>query len=290
MEMSHIIGIVVGIALWGLVAVLALTAAVRSKTMCREGLREGARDFVVLIPRVMIGVVGSGYIAARHAAGPDRALDRARFRLRRRCSSPRSAGAMTPGGAGRRLLDRRRGAQGRRRRAAGDRLYDRLGALRDPAAVQLGNSHDAAAGGVAAGGGLAAAAVPRRARPRCCSGNRDGTIRSNASPRWSRGMIAPRWRITSPGEAMRGRPAAALGPFAGEPRRDIAGVEAVARRRGVDRHDHLRHRDELRRCRRRRPARCWGRSSPRSRRCRRPAAARPSPPGSGSPHSTASSS
>jgi hypothetical protein len=64
MEVSHVIGFVIGFVLWGLVAVLALTAAVRSKTMCREGLWEGARDFVVLIPRVMIGVVGSGYVAA----------------------------------------------------------------------------------------------------------------------------------------------------------------------------------------------------------------------------------
>src|SRR5262249_12545331 len=39
-------------------------AAVRSKALCREGLWEGGRDFVVLIPRVLIGVVGSGYIAA----------------------------------------------------------------------------------------------------------------------------------------------------------------------------------------------------------------------------------
>jgi hypothetical protein len=64
MEVSHIIGFVIGFILWGLVAVLALTAAVRSKTLCREGLWEGSRDFVVLIPRVLIGVVGSGYVAA----------------------------------------------------------------------------------------------------------------------------------------------------------------------------------------------------------------------------------
>jgi hypothetical protein len=64
MDLTHIIGFVIGFVLWGLVAALALTAAVRSKQMCRDGLREGARDFVVLIPRVLIGVVGSGYIAA----------------------------------------------------------------------------------------------------------------------------------------------------------------------------------------------------------------------------------
>jgi uncharacterized membrane protein YraQ (UPF0718 family) len=63
-DLTAVIGIVVGILLWGLVAALALTAAVRSKALCREGLAEGARDFVVLIPRVLVGVVGSGYIAA----------------------------------------------------------------------------------------------------------------------------------------------------------------------------------------------------------------------------------
>jgi uncharacterized membrane protein YraQ (UPF0718 family) len=64
MDLTAVIGIVVGVLLWSLVAALALTAAVRSKALCREGLWEGGRDFVVLIPRVLVGVVGSGYIAA----------------------------------------------------------------------------------------------------------------------------------------------------------------------------------------------------------------------------------
>jgi uncharacterized membrane protein YraQ (UPF0718 family) len=63
-DLVTIIGFVIGTILWSLVAALALTAAVRSKTLFREGAWEGARDFVVLIPRVLIGVVGSGYIAA----------------------------------------------------------------------------------------------------------------------------------------------------------------------------------------------------------------------------------
>ena len=53
----------IGVALWALVAALALAAAVRSKSLFREGAREGVRDFVVLLPRIMIGVVGSGFIA-----------------------------------------------------------------------------------------------------------------------------------------------------------------------------------------------------------------------------------
>jgi hypothetical protein len=56
--------LIINILLWVMVAVLALTAAVRSKALFREGAKEGARDFVLLLPRIMIGVVGSGYIAA----------------------------------------------------------------------------------------------------------------------------------------------------------------------------------------------------------------------------------
>src|SRR5258707_6965751 len=56
--------LIVNILLWVLVAVLALTAAVRSKALFRESATEGARDFVMLLPRIMVGVVGSGYIAA----------------------------------------------------------------------------------------------------------------------------------------------------------------------------------------------------------------------------------
>jgi hypothetical protein len=56
--------LIVNLLLWVLVAALALTAAVRSKALFREGGTEGVRDFIVLLPRIMIGVVGSGYIAA----------------------------------------------------------------------------------------------------------------------------------------------------------------------------------------------------------------------------------
>jgi len=63
-DLITIVSVVIGFLLWGLVGVLALAAAVRSKALFREGMREGTRDFIVLIPRVMIGVVGSGYIAA----------------------------------------------------------------------------------------------------------------------------------------------------------------------------------------------------------------------------------
>src|SRR5215469_13251102 len=61
---ASMIFIIVNVLLWVLVAALGLTAAVRSKALFREGAAEGVRDFVVLLPRIMIGVVGSGYIAA----------------------------------------------------------------------------------------------------------------------------------------------------------------------------------------------------------------------------------
>lgn len=50
--------------LWVLVAALALAAAVRGRILFREGVREGVMDFVRLLPKVLIGVVGSGYMAA----------------------------------------------------------------------------------------------------------------------------------------------------------------------------------------------------------------------------------
>jgi uncharacterized membrane protein YraQ (UPF0718 family) len=64
MEVTAVVSVVIGILLWVLVAVLAFIAAVRSKALFREGAFEGGRDFLVLIPRIVIGVVGSGYIAA----------------------------------------------------------------------------------------------------------------------------------------------------------------------------------------------------------------------------------
>ncbi len=64
MDLTAIVSVVIGVLLWLLVLLLAFLAAMRSKNLFREGAWEGSRDFVVLIPRVLIGVVGSGYIAA----------------------------------------------------------------------------------------------------------------------------------------------------------------------------------------------------------------------------------
>jgi hypothetical protein len=50
--------------LWLIAIVLALIAATRSRELLRNSAREGATDCVKLLPRIMLGVVGAGYIAA----------------------------------------------------------------------------------------------------------------------------------------------------------------------------------------------------------------------------------
>ena len=50
--------------LWVIALGLGLIAASRSRTLFRTSVREGAVDCVRLLPRIMLGVVGSGYIAA----------------------------------------------------------------------------------------------------------------------------------------------------------------------------------------------------------------------------------
>jgi hypothetical protein len=49
---------------WGLVALFPLVAVRRSASLVETGLREGVLDFLRLTPRVAIGVIGSGYVAA----------------------------------------------------------------------------------------------------------------------------------------------------------------------------------------------------------------------------------
>jgi len=53
----------IDILLWLLVGVLALLAVLRGRLLLNDGLRSGAVDFLHLLPRIGIGVVGSGYIA-----------------------------------------------------------------------------------------------------------------------------------------------------------------------------------------------------------------------------------
>ena len=56
--------VAVGALLWVIAAVLVGIAALRSASLVETGLREGMLDFLRLTPRVAIGVVGSGYVAA----------------------------------------------------------------------------------------------------------------------------------------------------------------------------------------------------------------------------------
>ena len=50
--------------LWVIAIALGLIAASRNRKLARDSVKEGAVDCVRLIPRIMLGVVGSGYIAA----------------------------------------------------------------------------------------------------------------------------------------------------------------------------------------------------------------------------------
>ena len=52
------------VALWIMVAALALGVARRSAPLLRESLRGGGGEFLHLVPQITIGVLGSGFIAA----------------------------------------------------------------------------------------------------------------------------------------------------------------------------------------------------------------------------------
>lgn len=54
----------INLLLWTVVGVLALMAGLRGRVLLNSGARAGAIEFIHLLPRIAIGVVGSGYIAA----------------------------------------------------------------------------------------------------------------------------------------------------------------------------------------------------------------------------------
>ena len=56
--------VAVGAFLWIIVAAMVGIAALKSASLVETGLWEGARDFIRLTPRVAIGVIGAGYVAA----------------------------------------------------------------------------------------------------------------------------------------------------------------------------------------------------------------------------------
>jgi uncharacterized membrane protein YraQ (UPF0718 family) len=56
--------LIVDIILWGSVAVLGVIAWQRGRVVLVTSVREGAMDFINIVPRIALGVIGAGYIAA----------------------------------------------------------------------------------------------------------------------------------------------------------------------------------------------------------------------------------
>jgi hypothetical protein len=60
----NISALVIDITLWGSVAVLGFMAWQRGRVVLVSSVREGSMDFINIVPRIALGVIGSGYIAA----------------------------------------------------------------------------------------------------------------------------------------------------------------------------------------------------------------------------------
>lgn len=56
--------LLIDILLWGSVFGVGLIAFRRGPPVFKASLREGSTDFVNIVPRIALGVIGSGYIAA----------------------------------------------------------------------------------------------------------------------------------------------------------------------------------------------------------------------------------
>jgi hypothetical protein len=56
--------LLIDIILWGSVAGVGFIAWQRGPKVMTASLREGATDFIRIVPRIALGVLGSGYIAA----------------------------------------------------------------------------------------------------------------------------------------------------------------------------------------------------------------------------------
>ena len=55
--------LVIDIALWAIVLALGLTLFLRDQPMFADSLRFARREFFALLPRIAIGMIGSGFIA-----------------------------------------------------------------------------------------------------------------------------------------------------------------------------------------------------------------------------------
>jgi len=56
--------IFVDVLLWAIAIVLAVVAGLRSQSLLHVSVRQGAVDFLRLMPRIALGVIGAGFIAA----------------------------------------------------------------------------------------------------------------------------------------------------------------------------------------------------------------------------------
>jgi hypothetical protein len=56
--------LLIDIILWGSVAALGFMAWQRGRAVLVSSAREGTMDFINIVPRIALGVIGSGYIAA----------------------------------------------------------------------------------------------------------------------------------------------------------------------------------------------------------------------------------
>jgi hypothetical protein len=56
--------LLIDIILWGSVAAVGFLALQRGRPVLVASLRDGTFDFITVVPRIALGVVGSGYIAA----------------------------------------------------------------------------------------------------------------------------------------------------------------------------------------------------------------------------------
>ena len=55
--------LIIDIALWTIVLILGLLLILRSHSLLLDSLRFALREFLMLLPRIAIGMVGSGFIA-----------------------------------------------------------------------------------------------------------------------------------------------------------------------------------------------------------------------------------
>ncbi len=55
--------LIIDIVLWVIAVALGLAVLVRSRLLFRQSLRFGGHDFLALLPRIALGMIGSGFIA-----------------------------------------------------------------------------------------------------------------------------------------------------------------------------------------------------------------------------------